>query len=422
MRWPRSFRGRLGLVAAGALLLRVVVILTVARRNPDGGDPLFYHQQANLLAAGQGFLHPFEHALFGRSVATAVHPPLFSLVLAVPSLVGADGFLAHKLTMALAGTATVVVVGLVARRVAGERAGLLAAAVAALYPNLWAPEGILMPEAPFALTVAAVLLLAYRLHDRPSLAAAALLGAGVGLAALTRGEGILLLPLIAVAVPLLLRGLAPRRRLALAGVAVAGTVLVVAPWTVRNLVRFDEPVLISVSGDEVIGYANCDETYSGDGLGFWFLWCLRDDPPGDESARGRHWRRQGLDYARDHLDRLPVVLAARVGRVWDVYRPVQGTRLSTIEGRSLAVTRAGLASYAVLLPTAVAGVVVLRRRRVLVWPLVAPAVLVTVTALYAYGTTRFRVPAEVSIAVLAGVTLDALVSRLRDTSPGPASP
>jgi hypothetical protein len=34
--------------------------------------------------------------------------------------------------------------------------------------------------------------------------------------------------------------------------------------------------------------------------------------------------------------------------------------------------------------------------------------LVTVTAIYAYGATRFRTPAEVALVVLAAVGLDAL--------------
>ena len=34
-------------------------------------------------------------------------------------------------------------VGLVGRRVAGERAGVVAALLAALYPSIWAPDGAL---------------------------------------------------------------------------------------------------------------------------------------------------------------------------------------------------------------------------------------------------------------------------------------
>jgi hypothetical protein len=99
--------------------------------------------------------------------------------------------------------------------------------------------------------------------------------------------------------------------------------------------------------------------------------------------------------------------------VWDVYRPRQNALFSTIEGRDRRVANVGLVFYWVLVPIAIAGVVVLRRRRTMVWPLVAPVVVVCATAAYAYGVTRFRVPAEVALVVLAAPGLDAAFSSLR---------
>jgi hypothetical protein len=51
-----------------------------------------------------------------------------------------------------------------------------------------------------------------------------------------------------------------------------------------------------------------------------------------------------------------------------------------------------------------------RRRETLV-VLAAPFVLVTLTAALAYGATRFRMPAEVALVVLAAVGADALARR-----------
>ena len=45
------------------------------------------------------------------------------------------------------------------------------------------------------------------------------------------------------------------------------------------------------------------------------------------------------------------------------------------------------------------------------WILVAPFVIVAVTALPTYGNLRFREPAEMSLVVLAAVGLDALWRR-----------
>jgi len=59
----------------------------------------------------------------------------------------------------------------------------------------------------------------------------------------------------------------------------------------------------------------------------------------------------------------------------------------------------------VLASLAVAGAVIVRRRRRLVWPLVATAVTVTIVAASTYGQQRFRIAAEPAILVLAAVTL-----------------
>jgi hypothetical protein len=75
------------------------------------------------------------------------------------------------------------------------------------------------------------------------------------------------------------------------------------------------------------------------------------------------------------------------------------------------VTTLGLIAYYPLLVGAIAGWVVMRRRRRRVWPLLVPALVVTIASAATYGQTRFRVPAEPSIVVLAAVTIAALLAR-----------
>ena len=57
--------------------------------------------------------------------------------------------------------------------------------------------------------------------------------------------------------------------------------------------------------------------------------------------------------------------------------------------------------YLVLGVFAVAGIVMLLRRRQQVWPLIAPLLLITVMAVVSYGNQRFRATAEPAIVVLA---------------------
>jgi MYXO-CTERM domain-containing protein len=90
------------------------------------------------------------------------------------------------------------------------------------------------------------------------------------------------------------------------------------------------------------------------------------------------------------------------------------------------VANAALVTYYALALLSVAGAVVLRRRRVTGYPLLAPIAVVLITVALSYGNTRFRAPAEVMLAVLAAVAIDALVSRFASARAGggavPAEP
>ena len=54
--------------------------------------------------------------------------------------------LTHLLWSCVLGAGTVWLVGLLGRAVGGARVGIIAAVIAALYPNLWAPDGMLQAE------------------------------------------------------------------------------------------------------------------------------------------------------------------------------------------------------------------------------------------------------------------------------------
>ncbi len=88
---------------------------------------------------------------------------------------------------------------------------------------------------------------------RPSVARAALLGGAIGLATLTRGEGILLL---AWASAIAAQSAQRARRLR---AATAATALVLAPWLIRNAVAFHSETLAADS-NAVIAGANCHDT------------------------------------------------------------------------------------------------------------------------------------------------------------------
>jgi 4-amino-4-deoxy-L-arabinose transferase-like glycosyltransferase len=336
---------------------------------------------------------------------SAEHPPLFSLVLAGFWELGVHTYTAQKLVVCFVGASTVAFAGLAGREAGGERVGLVAAGVAAFYPFLWVADGSLLAESLYAAFMAAALWLALRFLRTRSLADAAWLGAVIGLGALSRGEAVLL-------VPLLMIPLTWRERSFKAGVAmVAAFAIVVAPWTVRNLSKFEEPVLISTNSNSVFAGANCDPVYRGDLIGLWSFSCYRGVEKGDESQEAVEYRKQGIDYARDHAGRLPLIAAIRFGRVWDLYRPLQQVQYEFLEGRSRWASRAGLAMYYPTLLLAIGGVVVLRRRGFPVWPFLAFAVMVSFVAVTVYGITRFRIAVEPALIVLAAVSVDFAIRR-----------
>jgi 4-amino-4-deoxy-L-arabinose transferase-like glycosyltransferase len=400
---PVSFRGRLAIVAFAALAVRTAATL-YHHDYPVIGDALTFHLEGGHLAHGEGFRRIFE------DVPTAEHPPLFIVLLAVFDLLGADGFLSQKLLLGLVGTTTVVLVGLLGRRVAGDRAGLIAAALAAVYPLLWLADGSLMSESLYGALVVAVLLAAYAYYDARTVRRAAVLGALIALAALTRGEALLFVPLLAIAL-LAFGPLAARVRLEHIAVLVAAFVAVLAPWTIRNLTTFKSPVLISTNSEGVWVGANCRPTYYGPIIGLWYFPCYGKRPSGDEAQQSAAYRRRGIDYLRAHSSRVPLVLAARLGRLWDVFRPAQMRVYEASEGRPARSEHLGVWMYWVLLPFAAAGALLLRRRRQPLAILLVPLAVVTLTALLTYGSTRFRFAAEPAIVVLAAVAFDALSRR-----------
>ena len=397
-RLPRSFAGRLALIVAAGALVRILYTVFVAPWPPEvSDDQVFFHLQAQLIADGKGFIQPQLEAV-GTIRPSAAHPPLYPIVLAGLAELGVTDQLAFRLTGPLFGSGTLLAIALIGRRLAGDRAGLIAAAIGAAYPILITADGALMSESLYGLFVASALIATYRLLDSPSPGRAITLGVLVGLAALTRGEALLLLFLLLI--PYLRRP----RMLRMSLVALLALVVVLTPWTIRNWSVFDRPVLISTNSGAVVGGANCESVYYGSNIGGWNILCDRPFPGRNEADETNRQLHDGVRYARRNKSRLPVVAAARLGRGWSFFAPFQ-----TNAGRSPAWQDAGVIMFWLMLPLAVYGAVLARRRRARLWPVLVPVAMVSTTVVVFYGFMRFRHSAELSIVVLAATALDGLI-------------
>lgn len=426
-------------IAIGGLAIRVAYILIFRTEQLPLPfyDSLIYHLGANDLAQGHGFVDAFSRS------QTAAHPPLYLMWLGIASFV-APGHAAtptqHMLWSALLGTGTIIVCGLTGREIVSRRVGLIAAAFAALYPNLWVNDGTLMSESMAMLCTAGVVYCAYRFIHRPSLWRALWLGLLCGLATLARSELILTVPLVLGVLVLTTRSVPSSRRFQWVIGAGLVSLLVVGPWVGYNLSRFDKPVYLSSQLGGTLVTANCDSTYSGKYLGF-------KDYPCQAVARAKAartvpgWNKLSLDdqdaelskigkrYIKDHLSKLPVVVLARWGRILGVFRPLQEV---TAEHRDFELERwAGLllvVSFWIGAVLAIVGAVGLRRTRERLWPLLAVPVIVLFSVAITFGQTRYRAPAEISVVLLGAIGVEMLwrwykrEGALEPAAPAPEAP
>jgi 4-amino-4-deoxy-L-arabinose transferase-like glycosyltransferase len=405
----RSFLLVLLAIAGGALAVRLVYALAIAPGIVGLDDDSFFHSTALELADGHGYVGTISVFVFGEKPPTASHPPLYPLVLSFLARLGGRGVDAQRMIGVCAGSLTVVAVGLMARRVACRSAGLAAAGLCALYPSFIAADGAIMSESLFGCLVAFALFQALVLLARPALWGTARLGLLIGLAALTRSEGLLLLPLLAI--PVLVS--APARRLQLLATMTAVAVIAISPWVIRNWHVFDRFVYSTNDGHTLAG-ANCDQTYYGASVGGFRFDCVvavHQPKTENEAVRAERLRRAGIDYARDHLGRAFVVGGVRLARLWGFYDPRDQFHVT---GRDVDVQRVGVLVYYAVLLAGIAGAIVLFRRgaRLPLAVLLVPIVLASFVAITTYGLLRVRHISEISLLALAGVALAQLPRRV----------
>jgi 4-amino-4-deoxy-L-arabinose transferase-like glycosyltransferase len=427
---PRGVRSRfgpqgwwwwIGLWTAAGLAVRIGTVLGRPNRTP-GGDAFFYHNAANLLVSGKGFINPFIYFFHGHaSVPTAAFPPGFAWVLAVASLVGFKSFFAHRIWCCIIGAAAVVICGIVGREIAGRRAGLIAAFLVAFYPNIWMSDELGLSETLSPVLAALVLLAAYRFWKRAGWRTVVWVGVSIGIAALVRDELALLGAFVVVPLVLTARSQPWTRRTAMLGVAGLSALVVVGPWVGYNLSRFKDPTFISTGLGVTLASANCDGTYGGQLEGYWELKCAVAapiNPHADESVQGSEAQSYALRYIRSHESRFVAVEAARLGRGFGFFHPVQQVHLdSYIETRPYHWALLGLGTYYGLLVLSVGGTVLLRRRGIPVFPLWAVGFTVAVSMLLTFGTTRDRSTFEVSLVVLGATQLAWMWDRLSARRP-----
>lgn len=392
-----------------SLALGVTYALAVSPDEILAGDAWHYEALGRGIADGDGY-STLTSVAEGDPEPTAQHPPLFPLLLGGLDLVGLTGFPAHRIALSVLVSIAVLLIGLLGRQVAGERAGLIAAALAAVYPIFVAMGGMAMTEPLYVALIALALLLACLTIERPTPAWSAALGAVIGFAALARPEALLLILLLVPVVA----WRAPAHRVRTGLVAAGVSLLVLTPWIGRNWAAMDEFPLMSTNGGLTVMTTNCNAPYYVK-VGFFDPGCATrcEAESADEITYSECGYRVAREYATDNLGRIPVVAVARVARVWNLYDPETDVNYAVAGGLDRRFGQAGVAMFLVLLVLAIAGAVLLRRRGGPLLVLLAPVVMVTVAAALTLGFSRYRAAADVAVLVLAAVALDGLIARLQ---------
>ncbi len=423
--WPRA----LIVILACALLIRVTVAIMLGdQAEPISGafDQVSYDLLARRLLQGYGFSFPIQWYPFTPPNEPTSHWSfLYTLYLAgVYALFGPHP-LAARLIQAGLSIATCGLLFHIGRRLYGERVGLAAAALAAVYAYLIFFNAALMTQTFYIICLLISIALAIGIvHARRSDAAGhgpsfqqwAALGVALGVGTLFRQTlllfGVLLFAWIWLDSLLgaagadrkdMLRpghGVSwPLRGTVLAGLIIATLIL---PWTVRNYVAYHDFLLLNSNS------------------GFWFF--SSNHPNQGTSFNGSYVAPipddlQGLKEPA--IDR--ALLARALGFIWS--DPTRFVLLSLnrakdyfwmlpSEDSSLLSNVARLGSFTLYAPFMLYGLVLSRRHWRDALPLYLYVAFECILCLVSWSGPRYRLPSDVLMMIMAGVAVVDLVDRV----------
>jgi 4-amino-4-deoxy-L-arabinose transferase-like glycosyltransferase len=380
---PRSF---LLLAAIVAVALRVAFALGYWNHQPLTRDEREYLSLARSIAAGRGFEYDADVLAgpvdpFGRAPGYPLFLALVGGGRAVTSSVPAS----VKIAQSIIGGLGVVMVGLLAGKLAGGRAGIAAAFIAACYPPLiWISAYAFSEALAWPLGLAAAWCFDRANERRSSPVAWATCGVLSGLTVLVRPA--ILFFLIVSALWLL-----SRRRILAPLVLSSAAIVAMAPWTIRNYSRDGRFVLVASEGGVTFWTGNHPQA-SGEGD-------LAANPELKRASQALRARSPGL--TEEQME--PVYYREALG--WIRSHPLSWCALEVRKMFFLVVpigpsyrvhsTRyytASLLSYGLLLPAGVAGWWRMRGARTRATGLLLLAGSAVLTCLVFFPQERFRIP------------------------------
>jgi hypothetical protein len=227
-----------GAIAALALFVRAAIVWWAHARFPAVTDATYYDLFARRLAEGLGYTMAWPDGV----VTYAAHYPVgYPFILSIAYRVFGESAAVAMSVNAFIGAASAAAAHRLALRELSPGFAAMAAIAIAIHPALLLYVPALMTESVAASLAIIAIACAPQKTDSKNVqyARIAAMGAVFGVATLVRPQMIALAPLLAFVMT---------RRFAVAGLVLAGALVVVAPWTARNCVRMNRCALVSVNG------------------------------------------------------------------------------------------------------------------------------------------------------------------------------
>src|SRR3546814_13239069 len=98
---PRRWNAVVGAICAAGIGVRLWFLFGIEPPIQEISDAGYYHLLGKNLAAGEGYLRPYELLFDGTRTPTAEFTPPLPLILAVPSLVGIDPIIGHRVGLSI---------------------------------------------------------------------------------------------------------------------------------------------------------------------------------------------------------------------------------------------------------------------------------------------------------------------------------
>lgn len=198
----------------------------------------------------------FEQAGPGTPVhpqpASNYSPGLPLLAGGLFELAGDDDVRLVRILLALISAAAIPIVFAIGRRLAGPGAGLAGAAVVAFYPTLVSNSGLLLTEPLAGTLIAGGVLAILSARDQDGLLTWALAGLLLGLATMVRPEYLIISVLVALTLVLIEHRGGLGHSVRPVAVMLLALLVVIAPWTVRNIVEYERVVPLSTGGGQTL--------------------------------------------------------------------------------------------------------------------------------------------------------------------------